>query len=90
MGPGQKLEKRFWSEPYDLNTSNLEEKNVALSKLIDRVSLIKRLREVRVLKSFTRFYTSKEIAVCNPSEPGACALVTCTGSHWRRNFYKFQ
>ncbi len=70
MGPGQKLEKRFWSEPYDLNTSNLEEKNLALSKLIDRVSLIKRLREVRVLKSFTRFYTSKEIAVCNPSEPG--------------------
>ena len=70
MGQGQKLEKRFWSEPYDLKTSNLEEKNHAVSELIDHVSLIKRLREVRVLKSFTRFYTSKEIAVCNPSEEG--------------------
>ena len=70
MGPEQKLEKRFWSEPYDLNTSDLEEKNKALSKLIDHVCLIKRLREVRVLKSFTRFYTSKEIAVCYSSEKG--------------------
>ena len=70
MGPAQKLDKRFWSEPYDLNVSDLEEKNIAVSKMIDHVSLIKRLREVRVLKSFTRFYKSKEIAVCNSSEEG--------------------
>jgi len=60
--------KRFWAEPCDLKLYEPKsEVDKLIVSLVDKIVLVKRLREVRALKSFTRFL-SPEIPVKTPSK----------------------
>jgi len=62
------IRKRFWAEPCNLKKYEPEsETDKLILDLLDKIVLVKRLREVRALTSFRRLSSSPEIQVKRPS-----------------------